>query len=411
MKIGIVGGSIAGCTSAILLRKEGHRVIIFERSKKTLVGRGGGIGTLPTLLDQLIKEGMVSENFPYFPITTMPFVGKSKKYEPYGRTAWAMPMNLSVFHWQTLWNDLRSKVPDESYLGGHEVIHAEQTSDNKVKITTSNGKNEKFDIVLFADGYNSLGRRLLFPDINLRYRGYVLWRGLLAESEMGEEGPLNDTLPRLSYAGSPGHMVIYYIPSHNGSIRKGDRIFNWAAYIPVLTEELENLMTDPSGKIWNGTLPPGKMRKEKESELKNFLSQQIPSYYAEVVNKTQNSYVQVIYTLDLPSYYKDKMCLIGDAGMVIQPFTGSGVFKGYHNVVDLISVLKEGYPMDEALERWSDQQLHNARRFLELGEQMEKAFIWNQLDFASVDEKTTENWWNASVMFPENFNYQKKKNL
>jgi len=67
--------------------------------------------------------------------------------------------------------------------------------------------------------------------------------------------------------------------------------------------------------------------------------------------------------------------------------------------------------MDEALERWSDQQLHNARRFLELGEQMEKAFIWNQLDFASVDEKTTENWWNASVMFPENFNYQKKKNL
>ena len=159
MKIGIVGGSIAGCTAAILLRKEGHRVVIFERSKKTLVGRGGGIGTLPTLLDQLIKEGMISENFPYFSIAKMPFVGKSEKYEPYGRSAWAMPMNLSVFHWQTLWNDLRSKVPDESYLAGQEVIHAERSAENKVIIKTATAKVEKFDLVLFADGYNSYGRR------------------------------------------------------------------------------------------------------------------------------------------------------------------------------------------------------------------------------------------------------------
>lgn len=407
MKIGIVGGSIAGCSAAILLRKEGHRVVIFERSQKSLVGRGGGIGTLPTLLEHLIKEGMLSENFPYFSIERMPFVGKSEDYEPFGRTAWAMPMNLSVFHWQTLWNDLRSKVPDELYLSGQEVIDAERTSDDKVKITTSHDKREKFDLVLFTDGYNSFGRRLIFPDLNLKYRGYVLWRGLLPESEMTEESSLDENLPRLSYAGSPGHMVIYHIPSHNGSIRKGDRIFNWAAYVPVQTGELNELMTDAFGKIWNGTLPPGKMRKEKENELKKFISRNIPSYYAEVVNKTENSYVQVIYTLDLQSYYNDKMCLIGDAGMLIQPFTGSGVFKGYHNVTDLIAQLKKENTLDLALEKWSEQQIMSGRRLLQLGEQMEEAFIWKQLDFSKVDEKTTEHWWKSSVRFPDNFNLQK----
>jgi 2,6-dihydroxypyridine 3-monooxygenase len=287
------------------------------------------------------------------------------------------------------------------------VIYAGITADDKVMIRTSSGKKEKFDLLLFADGYNSFGRKLLFPDVDLKYRGYVLWRGLLPESGMETEGSLNDTLPRLSYAESPGHMVIYFIPSHLGSISKGDRIFNWAAYIPIPPEELDDLMTDSSGTIWKGTLPPGKMKKEKEDSLKSFLSRNIPSYYAEVVNKTQNSYVQVIYTLDLQSYFKDNMCLIGDAGMVIQPFTGSGVFKGYHNVTDLISSLKEENSLDQALEKWSKLQIQHGKRFLELGEQMEDAFIWNQLDFASVDEKTTEDWWDSSIRFPDHFNLRK----
>lgn len=407
MKIGIVGGSIAGCTAAILLRQAGHRVIVFERSTTTLVGRGGGIGTLPALLHQLIAEGMISENFPYFSISKMPFIGKSDKYEPYGRIAWAMPMNLFVFHWQTLWNDLRSKVPDELYHVGSEVIQAGLDGDDKMMLRTSDGKEEKFDLVLFADGYKSFGRKLLFPDAQLKYRGYVLWRGLLPENELTVQGPLKNTLPRLSYSQSPGHMVIYYIPSHHGSVREGERIFNWAAYVPVPIEDMDDLMTDQSGKKWNGTLPPGKIRKEKENELKNFLFQNIPSYYAEVVNKTQNSYIQVIYTLDLPSYYRDRMCLIGDAGMVIQPFTGSGVFKGYHNVSELIIHIREERSLEKALENWSDQQVLNAQHLLELGEQMEKAFIWEQLDFATVDDKTTEQWWNSSIRFPDNFNLQK----
>jgi 2-polyprenyl-6-methoxyphenol hydroxylase-like FAD-dependent oxidoreductase len=47
MRVGIIGGSIAGCATAALLHRAGHDVIVFERSESDLVSRGaGGPGSL-----------------------------------------------------------------------------------------------------------------------------------------------------------------------------------------------------------------------------------------------------------------------------------------------------------------------------------------------------------------------------
>ena len=40
LKVGIVGGSIAGCSAAILMSRAGHDVTVFERSRGVLQGRG-----------------------------------------------------------------------------------------------------------------------------------------------------------------------------------------------------------------------------------------------------------------------------------------------------------------------------------------------------------------------------------
>jgi len=407
MKIGIVGGSIAGCSAAILLAKEGHDITVFERSSKALVGRGGGIGTTPSLMNEIRKNGLINDDFAYFQINKMPFVGKNSAYEPYGKTAWAMPVNFHVFQWNELWKNLRTNVPDDCYRAGVKIIDARTISDHKVELTTDSNDKYEFDLVLFADGYNSLGRSILFPEKKLIYQGYVLWRGLVRESKIAGISPLKDEILRLSYDNEPGHNVVYYIPNENGSTKEGERVFNWAAYIAIASSELDELMTDRSGKIRFGTLPPGNLTLENEKRLKKFLSKNIPDYYAEVVNNTHDSYIQVIYTLDLDQYRKDRICLIGDAGVFVPPFTGSGVFKGYNNVKDLVNCLQETNNLEEALERWNQLQLNTGKRLLALGDQMEKAFIWEQLDFAKVDKETTKEWWKSSVTFPENFNYEK----
>ncbi len=380
---------------------------MFERSSKALVGRGGGIGTTPTLMEQIRADGLINDDFAYFKIKTMPFVGKASAAEPYGRTAWAMPTNFHVFQWNELWKNLRANVPNEDYRSGVRIVGARSIENGKVELTTESDERLKFDLVLFADGYNSLGRSILFPEKKLKYQGYVLWRGLLPEAEMQGRSPLKDEILRLSYKNIPGHNVVYFIPNENGSVLQGERVFNWAAYVAIPDTKLDELMTDRHAKVRFGTLPPGKLTKENEVHLKELLSKYIPDYYAEIVNKTQDSYIQVIYTLDLDSYRKGKMCLIGDAGIFVPPFTGSGVFKGYNNVKDLVSWLRETSNLENALNEWSNMQLQSGKRLLALGAQMEKAFIWDQLDFATVDDETTKEWWKASITFPENFNYEK----
>lgn len=406
MKIGIVGGSIAGCSAAILLNKAGHEVTVFERSSKSLVGRGGGIGTTPALLKQLKEDGLIDRDFPSFPIQNMPFVGKHPDLEPFGRKAWAMPMSFEVFHWNALWRSLRARVPEGSYQNGTTVLQAEMKG-GLVVATTNQHETFEFDLVLFADGYQSMGRKLLFPNSTLQYRGYVLWRGLLPEAEMPKDCPLGENILRQSYGQQPGHNVMYYIPNQNGSIQKGARIFNWAAYVAVDLDQLDRLMTDREGKIRKGTIPPGFVHPDTEQRLKAFLCKQLPAYYAEIISKTKGSYIQVIYTLDMEAYHRDRMCLIGDAGIVIQPFTGSGIFKGYNNVKDLILALAETATLEEALQSWSDLQTKNAKRILALGEQMEDAFIWKQLNFSSATEETVKNWWKSSVSFPDHFSYER----
>lgn len=173
----------------------------------------------------------------------------------------------------------------------------------------------------------------------------------------------------------------------------------------IPNSELDQFMTDRKGMVRFGTLPPGSLTDKNEDRLKKRLSKNIPDHYAEVVNKTKDSYIQVIYTVDLDSYRKGRMCLIGDAGIFVPPFTGSGVFKGYSNVKDLVSCLKEYENLEDALEQWSKLQLRTGKRLLALGDQMEKAYIWEQLDFTKVDEKSTREWWESSITFPENFNH------
>jgi len=124
LKIGIVGGSIAGCSAAILLSRAGHDVVVYERTRGTLVGRGGGIVIPSAVLNGLIEHDEIDADFPHFITTKMPFTGKRSPDDRYGHTPWSFPLDLRTFHWSTLWNNLRKRVPDDIYRQGQRVVAA-----------------------------------------------------------------------------------------------------------------------------------------------------------------------------------------------------------------------------------------------------------------------------------------------
>ena len=406
LEIAVVGGSIAGCSAAILLGRAGHNVHVSERSRGGLVGRGGGIGTPGPLLADLMKQDLVSRDFPFLACSSMPFVVRTPLEPTYGFVPWQMPSQFAMFHWTSLWNALRSRVSDDHYHGGAGVVSAVESASGGVDLTFEDGSGADADLVVWADGYQSIGRSLMCPGVDLRYRGYMLWRGLLPEREMDHGDILGSTVPRLSFPTMPGSFVAYFVPGADGSSQGGERLVNWASYIPLPEGELDSFMIDRSGTLRVGTIPPGELHPDQQQRLRTLMAGELPDAFAAVVNKTENTYVQLIYTIRAPRYHLGRMCLIGDAGTVAQPHTGSGVFKGYHNVSSLLDSLARHDDLAIALEEWGTTQVELGDRLLALGEQTEQAFIWNPLDLATADAASTEAWWRNAVQFPEDFGFE-----
>jgi 2-polyprenyl-6-methoxyphenol hydroxylase-like FAD-dependent oxidoreductase len=357
------------------------------------------------VLASMIEKDIIDFDFPNLTGTSMPFIIRTPAHERLGYKPWEMPMNLKAFHWGALWNNLRKRVPVGGYFLGHEVINAHTDDPETVTLQFQNGLEKAFDLVLFADGYQSLGRRILFPNIDLTYRGYLTWRGQLPEKNHQDSTPLGSNVPRLSYPNIPGNLVMYFVPNHAGSTAQGERIYNWSAYIPVPESELPTFMVDRYGKSHTTSIPPGKMRPAVEKRLKQLMQDNLPTYYGDIIAKTENTHVQLIYTVSLPIYHQGRICLIGDAGTVAQPFTGSGVFKGYNNIKNLIRALDSADSIEVALRYWGNEQVRIGYRLLDLGEQMEQAFIWNSLNLAEATAESTAAWWNEAVTFPEEFTY------
>ena len=141
---------------------------------------------------------LVDADMPYLVADASPFVIRTSDAPATGTVSWQSPMQFAAFHWSTLWSQLRRRVPDDRY---HRAA-------------------------VVADGYQSLGRRLLFPDVDLHSRGYQLWRGLLPEAALADPDVLGSNCPRISYPTMPGNFVCCFVPGEDGSTRAGER---WCA--------------------------------------------------------------------------------------------------------------------------------------------------------------------------------------
>jgi 2-polyprenyl-6-methoxyphenol hydroxylase-like FAD-dependent oxidoreductase len=90
---------------------------------------------------------------------------------------------------------------------------------------------------------------------------------------------------------------------------------------------------------------------------------------------------------------------------VAQPFTGSGLFKGANNAIDLAEALQAHQDVDVALREWDKKETTTGRRSVVLGRQMEQAFIWSAPDFSQMDPEKTAAWFKNAVTFPEEITY------
>ncbi len=406
IRVGIVGGSIAGCAAAIALSRAGCDVAVFERSRGALVGRGAGISMPVPTFRSLVASDLLDADFPHLLPTATPLVAPGAADDRYGIVVLAPARDAVAMHWGDLWRSLRRRVPDAIYHQGRTVQDARMVSEETAVLHFDDGSTREFDLVIFADGFQSLGRRLLFPETEVHYRGYVGWRGLLDERDLSERAPLAGALTKVVYRGMPGHLVVYFVPGPAGSVAPGGRTVNWVAFVAVPTEELPDFLTDRSGQRHAHSLPPGSMRPEEERRLTEMVAAQLPPYYAEIVRATRDTFAQPISIAEPPAYHRGRLCLIGDAGAVAPPPTASGVYRGMTNALELVAALGTGDDLDGALAAWDTTQTATGRRFTTWGKQLEQALIWETPDLSRMDPAAVEAWWNRTAPPPSQSSYR-----
>jgi 2,6-dihydroxypyridine 3-monooxygenase len=312
-----------------------------------------------------------------------------------GQPRWLGDVHISLagFNWAHLYQGLRRGVSDELYRGASAVERIEAGPHGTTVHLLRSGSLD-FDLVVCADGYRSIGRRLIDPDATLRYRGMVMWRGLLPESDIRVDALDGCNLLRVGYQG--GHGIVGYIPGSGQSAERGKRILVWGYYLQVPKGALSSVLVDDHERQQSGSVPFGKVHPQVKAGLESRLADLLPPVLFELVQQSGTSSIQAIYSVAPRSYARDSVCLVGDAGAVFPPFTGSGVFKAMANATSLVDALADTSAVDDALHRWSEAQLQVAAQVVPVAERTERRHVFEMPDLAAMPPAATNDWMSSA---------------
>jgi 2,6-dihydroxypyridine 3-monooxygenase len=357
-RVAVVGGSLGGLTAALLLREIGLDVTVFERSSGELEQRGAGIGFLPASSRYLAERA-------HLDLDELSVATSSIRYlDRQGRVIHRQDQPYRFSNWNTVYRSLLRCFGRERYLLGRECVDV-RPHDGGVRLVQADGLELDVELLVCADGVGSRARACLLPEVVARYAGYVAWRGLVPERELGADGAaLADAITYYVYANS--HVLVYPIPGMDGSMRPGDRLINVVWYRNYLAgSELADLMTDREGEVHEVSLPPGAARPEHVEELRATAASRLPRAIANVVLAVGTPFVQAIFDLEVPRMAFGRACLLGDAAFVVRPHAAAGSAKAAADGWELARALREQPDIESALRAWEPGQLALGRSLLE----------------------------------------------
>ena len=360
MKISVVGGSIGGLTAGLLLRDAGHDVRVFERSPAELAQRGAGIGLLPETSRYLTECAGVDIDDISIATSHIRYLSQDNSILHEEKH------NYRFSSWNTIYRQLLSCMKPNDYVLDHGMTGWSDVDATEVTVTFANGNTETSDVVVFADGVNSLARATLLPGANPRYAGYVAWRGMVHETELSAETRtlLADAITYFVYPNS--HILVYPIPGLEGETAPGQRLFNLVWYRNYSTGgQLEDLLTDISGVQREVSLPPGAVAPHHIAEMQTHAKAHLPAAIAELIVKTQQPFIQVVFDLTIDQMAFGRTCLLGDAANLGRPHAAAGTAKAADDAWALTDALARNDDLLTALREYENSQLAVGHQLIE----------------------------------------------
>ena len=360
----VIGGSLGGLFTGIMLRAIGWEVDIYERSAHDLDSRGGGVVLQPDVVEAFQRAGINAQ--------ALGVVAHERYYlNPDGSIDQRMPMRQMLTSWNLLYGSMRRHFPAEHYHYGKHLSQIQQMGE-QVTASFGDGTSDTADLLIGADGPNSTVRHYFLPDVQYRYAGYVAYRGLINEAELEEEAAALFSERFVFYQFPNSHILQYVIPGEHESLVPGKRRFNWVWYVNYdEATELSRILTDRNNKRRDYSIPPGLLASAVEQELRSYANTVLAPPFQKLVAATQEPFVQAILDLGVPQMTFGRVALVGDAAFIPRPHTAASTAKAAANAIALADALvNHNHDVRGALKSWEPLQLAYGNQLMASGQQL-----------------------------------------
>ena len=354
----VIGGSLGGLSAALWLRDVGCDVEVFERTPVPLEDRGAGIVLNPATIRYFVDRRALDVREISATASWFRYIDLD------GSVAHEEPGRYRFTAYSALYRGLLGAFDERWYHLGEECVGFDQDADG-VTVRFVGGRVERCDLLVCADGINSIGRGLLLPDVRPRYAGYVAWRGTVAEDQLTRDtfAALHEAI---AYILLPdGHTLTYPIPNLDGAVEPGRRLTNWLWYRNVASgAELDDLQIRRGERQLATSVPPGFVPERHVRRLREAATA-LPPAFAEMIATTAEPFIQVVFDVEVPRMAFGRVCLIGDAAFTARPHAAAGSAKAAEDAWKLAEAVGAcGGDVVEALNRWEPDQLALGRQVL-----------------------------------------------
>ncbi len=342
----VIGASLAGLMTALALTRVGTAISILERSADT--GRtGAALQPGSALLQRL--------------------TGQADAPELDG---------TQIQTWTAVHAHLRAVVERHSRITIHDGVYVAQVGQDAdaAWALAENGCRYTADLLIGADGYRSIVRRVVAPHKpNALFAGYVIWIGIAREADLlpasrWPTGTLYDEAGNYILLGSP-------IPAEDGSLRRGDRRLSWAMYDNGRNDFLRSSGA-VVGNVVQRTLLPEDLPDDLFARLGGDADLWPEPWCSAMQDCVQR---RAVIGTPIAEYLPDRLvdgrlCLVGDAAHVPTPMTGNGFAASRDDAIALSEKLRRHADIQTALLAYEGDRLPAARRLVQSGQQFSRGY-------------------------------------